>query len=231
MNDLLVSGSQSTTGGEFDNIRVSGSFHATGDVRCKSLHSSGSSNFEGIVDCEGEIHSSGTIKIAKGVKANKLENSGTCHFASFSGGDTHTSGTLYCDGDIKSKSTEFSGTVKCQNFEADTIDGAGRIACNGEINADRVYLRLASSVNSRAKSIVGSKITIKPLHTFIIPFHSSVMETGLIEGDEIEINYVEAETVRGTNVKIGKKCKINRLEYSGTADIDNGAVVSEVVKL
>ena len=38
---------------------------------------------------------------------------------------------------------------------------------------------------------------------------------GSIEGDDIDIEYVIAESVTGRNVKIGPGCKIGRVTYSG----------------
>ena len=45
-----------------------------------------------------------------------------------------------------------------------------------------------------------------------------------VPGDEIELEDVEAEIVRGRNVRIGEGCRIGCVEYSGTLTAAPGTV-------
>ena len=46
LNDISISGSGKIAGGEYDNIRISGSGSMTGDVTANSVHISGSGRSE-----------------------------------------------------------------------------------------------------------------------------------------------------------------------------------------
>ena len=50
----------------------------------------------------------------------------------------------------------------------------------------------------------------------------------VIEGDNIEIESCEAKIVRGKNIKLGPKCKIGLVEYTGTCEVSPEAKVDEV---
>jgi hypothetical protein len=51
----------------------------------------------------------------------------------------------------------------------------------------------------------------------------------LIEGDDIDLRFSQVKLVRGHNVTIGKGCRIDKVEYTGSLNIiDNGVVKEEV---
>jgi len=52
-----------------------------------------------------------------------------------------------------------------------------------------------------------------------------------IEFDDIDIDYVKADTVRGHDIKIGRHCEIGLVEYSGTLTVCDGARIERQVKL
>jgi cytoskeletal protein CcmA (bactofilin family) len=60
---------------------------------------------------------------------------------------------------------------------------------------------------------------------------SGILETELIEGDEISLEWTKAKTVRGKQVTIGEGCEIERVEYSQSLEVDEAAEVKEQVKL
>lgn len=56
---------------------------------------------------------------------------------------------------------------------------------------------------------------------------SGVLTTDLIEGDEIDLSWTEAGLVRGKRVKIGKGCRIKRVEYSESLEVAAEGEVAE----
>lgn len=52
-----------------------------------------------------------------------------------------------------------------------------------------------------------------------------------IEGDNITIDYVEANFISGDNVIIGRNCIIDKVEYRDDIKISDGAIVKEVIQL
>ncbi|MFQ6090422.1 MAG: hypothetical protein ACE5LD_03185, partial [Candidatus Bipolaricaulia bacterium] len=60
---------------------------------------------------------------------------------------------------------------------------------------------------------------------------SGTLETELIEGDEIYLEWTKAKTVRGKKITIGEGCEIERVEYSEKLEVADGAEIKEQVKL
>ena len=58
--DMKVSGSGSIPGGEYENVRISGSGKCHGNIKCISFHASGSAHCAGSVECTEEFHVSGS---------------------------------------------------------------------------------------------------------------------------------------------------------------------------
>ena len=111
MTDYNISGSGSISGGEYDNIGVSGSCTMSGHVKCKSMCVSGSCRGDGDVVC-AQFKGSGSVR-AHSITADKIE----------------CSGSLSCD-ELKAQSIGASGSVKTDSIEAD------RLVCSG----DRVFI-------------------------------------------------------------------------------------------
>ena len=57
------------------------------------------------------------------------------------------------------------------------------------------------------------------------PSRNPFVVTDTIEGDEIELDGVRAKRVSGKNVRIRRNCEIDRVEFSDSLEIEEGAVV------
>jgi hypothetical protein len=107
---------------------------------------------------------------------------------------------------------------------------------DGLLNCEVLDLQLAHS-HSFIKEIGGKSIRISnvrkngSLFTLtLIPFNNNVsFRSDLIEGDDIDLRFSQVKLVRGHNVTIGKGCRIDKVEYTGSLNIiDNGVVKEEV---
>ncbi|MBR0084959.1 MAG: hypothetical protein IJL97_00250, partial [Lachnospiraceae bacterium] len=92
-----------------------------------------------------------------------------------------------------------------------------------------------SGFNTQIESIGCMKLTVRALHgakrLFRIPIGHKYVTIGEIEGDDIDIEYVHAKTVRGKCVIIGDGCEIDRLEYTDSINISDKAVVKEIAQI
>jgi hypothetical protein len=59
----------------------------------------------------------------------------------------------------------------------------------------------------------------------------SVLETSVIEADEIQLEDTRADVVRGRNVVIGAGCRIGLVEYADELRVDPDAEVKERKKI
>ena len=247
--NMSISGSSTMPGGEYDKVSISGAGTVKGNLRCTQLHCSGAAKILGDVSCAEEIRSSGAVRITGSAQCDHLSASGAFHVeaslqvrtrASVSGSvqvnaqltadEISTSGCLQA-GSVHCRS--FSGSGSCQltgDLEAETVSLSGGVEIDGLLNAESVLLSPNRLV--RIGAIGGGQIRIvsKDVSSFFGLFRSNpgCAKIGSIEGDDVELELVEAEIVRGRNVRIGKGCKIARVEYSGTLTAEPGTVGSSV---
>ena len=128
MADYNISGSGSISGGEYDNIGVSGSCTMSGHVKCKSMRVSGSCRGDGDVVC-AQFKGSGSVR-AHSITADKIECSGSLAV-----------GTV--EGDV----------IRLENTRADTVRG-GRVFIGEGCEIDRV--EYGTSYECAKGSTVGS---------------------------------------------------------------------------
>ena len=58
----------------------------------------------------------------------------------------------------------------------------------------------------------------------------SILEIGLIEADDIYVENVNADCIRGKNVVIGSNCHIKQVEYTNEIEISKNSTVENSIK-
>ena len=229
--DMRISGSSTMPGGEYDRVSISGSGTVQGDLRCQSLSCSGSARVQGDVDCAGEVRSSGSSKVTGSITCESLSCSGAMKVSgSLEGGEVGVSGCLET-ADIRCQELRCSGVLNVSGgVEAETARISGVADIPGLLNAETV--EIAANRGIRIGSIGGGSIRIyKPTQVSLLGlFHGSVScaQVGDIEGDDVDLEYTQADVVRGRRVRIGEGCSIGRVEYSESLDAWDGTVGESV---
>lgn len=253
--DLKISGSSSMPGGKYNEVKISGSGKMEGDLECKTIKVSGSANingnvkseevkvsgscsFQGSIDTK-EIKVSGSTNIKGDLKAQSLKISGSTKVSGKGNfEELSISGSLE-SGDVRAKEIRLSGNLKShKNVEADNINFDGKFNIENLLNGDDIYVALNGQ--SYAKDIGGQNIRVerssvnrRGILSLFINFGGSNgrLKADTIEGDNISLDYTEAQIVRGTRVTIGKGCHIKKVEYSEIYEVDEGAKVEEAIKV
>ena len=255
--DLRISGSSSVMGGEYNTVSISGAGKINGNLKCdsfacsgagkllgdleaESVRCSGSSKIEGSVQCQtasvsgsfacGNLEVSEELKVSGGMQVS----------GGLRGGQVRISGGLKTDESIHCREMKVSGTCKVQSgdLNAEFFRCSGVLRVPGLLNAETV--EIYPTPTSRVGSIGGTDIRISTgqagnregkchSHSWAI-FISGPMQVDTIEGDTVELEYTKVHVVRGTHVRIGKGCKIDRVEYSESLDAEEGTV-EEAVKV
>lgn len=245
--DMSISGSSTMPGGEYGRVRISGSGRVQGNLRCDSLGCSGAAKVLGDVDCAGEARCSGAVKVEGTLGCGSLHSSGSTHCVRLNcAGEAQTSGSLVVEeqleagqvygsgalraGSLRCGELRSSGTLDAADVEAERADISGAARIPGLLNAETVTISAGGTVV--IGSIGGSSIRITPgeghgwgLLRRVVQGRARVDS---IEGDDIELESVEARAVRGRRVRIGGDCRIDRVEYSERLDAQPGTVDSAV---
>lgn len=237
--DMKISGSGTVAAGEYDHIRISGSAKLGGSIRCQSFHCSGSAHCEGGIEAVKEIKVSGSAHFDQTVSAEEISVSGSAKIDEkcTAKGTLRISGSLRCDGEIKGNSVTVSGAARAASIEAEDVFVGGMITCEGLLNAENIEIKM-SGAHSEIGSIGGSKIRIYPERhqkkITRLPLLSKMLGSGRrndlsvkdsIEGDEIALEMVTAQTVVGRIVAIGEGCHIELVQYSEAIEISPDATV------
>ncbi len=216
--NFTLSGSGTLAGGEYEKVALSGSIKLSGEVRCTSLHASGSFGGRGSIDC-----------------SDKMSLSGSAHIdGTLTGKNVHLAGALKCT-ELKGESVELFGAASIGgDIEAEDFRLKGSVRCGGLINADKIDMVVEGS--SRAQSIGGSSITIKASSAkkrfigrlFKLGDCGELSVDEGIEGDNIHVENVIAPQIIGKNVTIGKGCRIGRVQYSESIEISPEVLVEHI---
>ena len=226
--DMRISGSSTMPGGEYDRVSISGSGTVQGDLRCQSLSCSGSARVQGDVDCAGEVRSSGSSKVTGSITCESLSCSGAvkCEGSILSRGRVHSSGAMKVSGSLEGGEVGVSGCLETADIRCQELRCSGVLNVSGGVEAETA--RISGVAGIRIGSIGGGSIRIyQPQQKSLLGlFRSSCScaQVGDIEGDDVDLEYTQADVVRGRRVRIGEGCSIGRVEYSESLDAWDGTV-------
>lgn len=234
-----------------DFLNLSGGSHVVGDMQVNRMTAAGAVKVDGAIS-GGKLDCAGSIKAEGGFLSGELRTAGSARIGSdFHGDSLDVSGGLTIEGDCEVEKFMAGGRVEITgllNAGELQIELGHRDCTVGSIGGDKITVKQGTSIYNilRNNEYVGDAMgeltgAVKGLLNRmgldnVTQAAKSAVELGtlttsVIEGDEIYLENTVAETVRGATVTIGPKCKIGRVEYSGTCEIDPSATVDESVKM
>ena len=214
--DMNIAGRGNLFPGSYKNIRISGRAKATGAVKCEGLEVSG--KFEAIgLNCSGMMKISGSSYFEGDVKTEKADVSGSvkCEKAAEIAEAT-IMGSLSCE-NISGGNISVRGSIKSEkDIVVKNIFVRGLINCGGVLQADDIEIRFETGAQLALGGMKGANIVISPEY---VPANITdrseagiITVNGTIEGEEIYLENVVADVVKGKKVTIGEGCKIGKIE-------------------
>ncbi|GLX69944.1 polymer-forming cytoskeletal protein [Paenibacillus glycanilyticus] len=217
--NLNITGIGKSYGGDVHTAKIEGIGKFEGDVRC----------YEFLINGRGEVQGSLNASLAS------INGIASIH-GSLQANRFTLEGKLTVDGSITSEKLRMNGmaTVK-GNCEAESFKGNGRMVME-MLNAGEIHLTLQGS--SQIQEIVGGDIQVRKQRGSILgkwlqsvpgPFGNK-LNAGVIEGDNVYLEYTTADIVRGGTVKIGPGCAIGSVEYKQSFEAHDSSKVIRHVK-
>jgi len=225
-NNVRLSGSGTIAGGNYNNIeifgsgtidksttantlRVDGSAEVMGDLRANLIRSMGTLRVHGSLTADN-IESSGSLISTGPVDVKMLSASGNVDIDHLTGGDYSGNGSLKVARDVSLKS--FKQTGSFQVF--------------GNINAPQILVKLEG--NSSVRNITSESLNVsRGLGAWV---SMSRLTANDITADEIYLENTNARLVKGSVVKIGPGCNIDRVEYAQTISVSRDSKVGQQLK-
>ena len=188
--DMKISGAGVLSGGEYEEVKISGSARIEGSVRCRSFgcsgatqvkgdldcregfHTSGSTHVEGSLSCGAELHSSGSTRVGGGIRAGSAHISGELKCVSLAAEkDVRISGGASVEGKLSGGDVGVTGHLKVgDGIEAEVfrlsgsgfgpVSVGGCLECQGLLNAETVEITLGQGKQS-VTAIGGGSVTVK----------------------------------------------------------------------
>jgi cytoskeletal protein CcmA (bactofilin family) len=239
LQDLRISGAGSTSGGTYRDVRISGAGHVKGSIECETMKTSGASDVSGDVVCR-EITVSGKSEIKGNVKAESMNTSGASKvMGNAEVAKMSVTGATEIGGNFHGEKIDIKGSLNIGgDCEAESFKSDGVFQIGGLLNADNIEIKVHGKC--KATEIGGETINVSIGNLFGFDFvkvvqslfdkYGSLMAE-LIEGDEVTLENTIAKVVRGNNVTIGRESIIDLVEYRGTINIIDGAIVKEQRRL
>jgi cytoskeletal protein CcmA (bactofilin family) len=178
---------------------------------------SGTGSVKGNLEA-AEVNVSGQGIMDAVVQCDRVTVSGMMRASSVIVDEVHVSGLLETEEDISAEDAVIHGCVKAgglinaERLEV-TFDGE---SCADSIGGSSIRIRRKGTVASAIQRLLGRKDG------------GCFLVNGGVEGDEIDLEYVIAESVTGKNIKIGPGCRIGRVVFSGTYQCSEEAEVESV---
>ncbi len=136
---------------------------------------------------------------------------------------------------MRSDTIEIYGVVESKGaIEAEEIIVKGCLKNTHTINAEHVYITDKEG-RGHFNEIGASTVCIQREDArykwlrFFRWGRRGIASGELIEADNITIEYATVKVLRGHDIKIGKACKVDKVEYTGTLTVDEKADVKETV--
>lgn len=212
MKDIKISGVGTIAGGDYGDIRITGSGKMDGNINCRNLNVHGKATVLGKLTCENTINASGSIKTTGEVEALKLAVSG-----SFSAKER-----------VETDSFIVTGSCTIATLSSSNVTITGRCNIN-EANIDKLKIH-ARKFNIKTLYANEVIIKIKGIKWNLL----NSLNCGVI--DHIECTTIQADTLfckklYAKDVILGADCQVDYLEYSGNLQKHPKAVVMETVKV
>ncbi|HWQ72658.1 MAG TPA: polymer-forming cytoskeletal protein [Desulfitobacteriaceae bacterium] len=217
--DLKIDGCGSSSGGVFNSVKINGEGKISGDVVCRMFRINGSGCINGNLNAEdGKINGFG--KVEGSVKAQEFIINGSGQIkGGISGDNLIISGSTTIGENLDVQNVKLEGSAKIgRDCTAEIFNSCGSFEINGLLNADDIKIRL-HLFKSQVTEMGGGKINVAIVSSTGLKVTKNtvnpVLESEIIEGDEIVLENTIAKEVRGTNVTIGRGCEIGLVEYKG----------------
>lgn len=254
--NISISGSGTSSGGEYNQVKVNGSAHINGDLICEEFKCNGSAHIEGNMTAEtakinGSTHIEGDIEVKEmtingsadidgnlSCKELKVQGSSSVK-GDLKGKEIIIRGSVSVLGNVSCEEVDVKGQVKIKgDCEAESFEAHGNFKIDGLLNAGTIDIELLRQCE--AKEIGGENISVKKtrdssgfkkLIKFFMSNHNDQLTAEVIEGDHLYLEHTHAEIVRGNTIEIGPGCVIKRIEYKTSLEVDESAKIGAQEKI
>ncbi len=216
---ISMSGSSTLPGGlHIGELKTSGSSRVEGEVHADRIEFSGSASIDGDAHFE-HLRKSGSLSVEGGVYGNTMRVSGSTTIR----GDAEISDELRSSGSIRVEGgIESKGVVELR----------GGFEVRGRVKARHFEARLGRRLSVAEEGIEADVVDVEPLPRDW-DREGELRTKDIVGVEEVTIENVECENIRGGRVVIRGGCRVNgKVEYTESIEVSpNSYLAQEPVKI
>jgi len=216
---ISMSGSSTLPGGlHIGELKISGSSRVEGEVHADRMEFSGSASIDGDAHFE-HLRKSGSLSIEGGVYGNTMRVSGSTTIR----GDAEIADELRSSGSIR-----VEGGIESKGF----VELRGAFEVRGRVKARHFEGRLGKRLSVAEEGIEADVVDVEPLPRDW-DREGELRTKDIVGVEEVTIENVECENIRGGRVVIHGGCRVNgKVEYTESIDVSpNSYLAQEPVKI
>jgi len=216
---ISMSGSSTLPGGlHIGELKTSGSSRVEGEVHADRIEFSGSASIDGDAHFE-HLRKSGSLSVEGGVYGNTMRVSGSTTIR----GDAEISDELRSSGSIR-----VEGGVESKGF----VELRGGFEVRGRVKARHFEARLGRRLSVAEEGIEADVVDVEPLPRDW-DREGELRTKDVVGVEEVTIENVECENIRGGRVVIRGGCRVNgKVEYTESIEVSpNSYLAQEPVKI
>jgi cytoskeletal protein CcmA (bactofilin family) len=236
---LSIQGLSRFSGGDFDEISISGLGIAKGALSVGRLSVQGIGRFRKHTEI-GTGTISGIGSFLDDLSVDKLEVNGVSKVrGNLRARELTLEGILRTSGDLACEKLSATGSWRCRgNVDACSVRFEGAIRIGGVLSADTIEIQ--PDVAGQLRDVLADRITIRPSSLNRTSLWKTVsrilgirpvIRARLIEGEDVELDAVHVERVCGKRIKIGPSCSADTIEYRDSLDLHPDARVKNAHKV
>ncbi|WP_379188176.1 hypothetical protein [Paenibacillus solisilvae] len=215
---VTITGTGSTSGGIFHSVKIMGEGQVNGAMESEIFRSTGTCSVKGDLKTK-QYRQMGETSIEGDLYSNRLNVLGQIGVTgSLRGGTVKISGQLDVGGEC----------------EAEFFQAKGGFHVHGLLNAEKMVIRTFGPCH--AKEIGGGNISVRQsklaeMKQWFSKKGPMELTAETIEGDQIYLEYTNADIVRGSTIILGPGCRIGQVEYRQSLRKNKHAIVNAEKKL
>jgi cytoskeletal protein CcmA (bactofilin family) len=216
---ISMSGSSTLPGGlHIGELKTSGSSRVEGEVHADRIEFSGSASIDGDAHFE-HLRKSGSLDVEGGVYGNTMRGSGSTTIR----GDAEISDELRSSGSIR-----VEGGIESKGF----VELRGGFEVRGRVKARHFEARLGRRLSVAEEGIEADVVDVEPLPRDW-DREGELRTKDIVGVEEVTIENVECENIRGGRVVIRGGCRVNgKVEYTESIEVSpNSYLAQEPVKI
>lgn len=207
---MNILGNGCISGGKYnEEITVLGKATIKGDLHCDSFNCTGLVEGKSALICDNILYIVGNAFLEGNIKSNRI----------------NVTGIFRVDGDIIAEEFIVEGAVKSKIIKSVVVNivlSANVKSTVSYISGKAILIKRESDCYNKKTFVFGKELKYEKKYMII---------ADQIVGNDVFVEFTKSDRVVGHNVKIGKNCVIDCVQYKDTIEIHENSVVKKIEKI